>query len=758
MESNELHPASNTTLGELNHDPDAATAHRPPSRDTRIIIRRAPATAAARHQSALGFYAVDANQTVFAIGQNERRITMHSQQIRAYNLAWALTVTGKVGPATRVAIVGGGLAGATAAAALTNTECSIDLFARAHVLFDVQLGSHRFVHPTIFDWPLPCAFAAATTLPALNWRADEADSVARSLNQQFRPFASRCRIHLGHEVVGPVRTQDGVVTLDVNDGRDPALVVPRTFDIVILAVGFGLERSLHGVRALPYWRDDSLHQTRLGAQLPYSAAVVGAGDGGVTDALRLSLHGFDQGTLLSSVGNHPEVLRLGHDMVRIEGAATIMHGDVGQNLSDAYDTLQLPHHLLDVVGAAIRADTQVTLFEAAGSPYQLSASILNRLLLLPLVRMGKIDFKGYAASADDLKRFDVVVPRIGPMGALTGLLSPGMSVKNREPDLSTDLSTTYLWDTSFFRRGATPRANVNIGLLLNGADRHNRDLIDRIRVGVLEHNQRRRGAYISLLDQRLDTSRLGDPAYRASVTDRFAGELLDLLIIPSSDSALHAAEFGQCARKVVICCEANTLYAVAPKVEALLGRENLFLIPQVLDLELMVKAIKLGFRDQRVCYIRSDEYPVDKLYFDILAAGLADSGDGLGGVELFDHAGTVHDFGSLPKANVYSGRYFVHAQAPAGFMRNHPYISGYAADFEAGAVAVLDINDAESGRRLVESALLPIAFGYIPPERVVEVHDMFLGVNLDQAARFGLNLSDDLIRLATDILENTHEH
>src|ERR1017187_8874394 len=54
---------------------------------------------------------------VYVLGCQQRPLTFHSQQHRAFNLIWALMSRGKLAPKQRLGIVGGGLAGMTAAAA-----------------------------------------------------------------------------------------------------------------------------------------------------------------------------------------------------------------------------------------------------------------------------------------------------------------------------------------------------------------------------------------------------------------------------------------------------------------------------------------------------------------------------------------------------------------------------------------------------------------------------------------------------------------
>src|SRR5262245_25589074 len=74
--------------------------------------------------------------------------TLRSQQVRALNLVWALgksTLKGK-----QIAVIGGGVAGLTFAAASAGCGASVHLFERTKLLH-LQLGCwHRALHPEVF--------------------------------------------------------------------------------------------------------------------------------------------------------------------------------------------------------------------------------------------------------------------------------------------------------------------------------------------------------------------------------------------------------------------------------------------------------------------------------------------------------------------------------------------------------------------------------------------------------------------------------
>src|SRR5712692_1426182 len=69
---------------------------------------------------------------IFLIGLLDIGVTIFNQQVRALNLIWALDRADRLNPASEIAIVGGGIAGLTAAMALRK-------------IFSLTADSHRKV-------------------------------------------------------------------------------------------------------------------------------------------------------------------------------------------------------------------------------------------------------------------------------------------------------------------------------------------------------------------------------------------------------------------------------------------------------------------------------------------------------------------------------------------------------------------------------------------------------------------------------------
>ncbi|MCK1466885.1 FAD-dependent oxidoreductase [Bradyrhizobium sp. CW10] len=263
---------------------------------------------------------------LYLVGVFARGVTVYSQQIRAFNLTWALVEqrilncklkedapdTGK--PAS-IAIIGGGFAGLTAAAALIKkgVDAEITIFEQRDTLVPLQHGSDtRWLHPRIYDWPAADSESAVADLPLLNWTAARASDVAAQIllewselvepkKEQLTVYcnAQHLQIHEGGadekgliiEWVGDKRNYDGSISkLHASVGET------KTFDHVIMAVGYGLEKD----NSLSYWRNDILGQPSL-AEPRRTYLVSGQGDGAMIEVLRLRISQYRQDRILDEL-------------------------------------------------------------------------------------------------------------------------------------------------------------------------------------------------------------------------------------------------------------------------------------------------------------------------------------------------------------------------------------------------------------------------------------------------------------------------
>jgi FAD dependent oxidoreductase len=210
----------------------------------------------------------------YVLGCFGKMVTFYSQQRRALNLIWALSEKGMLGSSVDLAIVGGGLAGLTAAAAAASKGRDVTLFERNDEILHVQrTNGSRYVHPHLNSWPDESAEDIATDLPFLNWYSGRTSDVCKQIEDEWRLFerrdgedagpVKRVVVHRQHDVTEVKKIEGGF--LMCWQDRQGGGFGQKIFHRVIFAVGFGLERMMQPIPFHSYWEDDSLHQ---GMSLP----------------------------------------------------------------------------------------------------------------------------------------------------------------------------------------------------------------------------------------------------------------------------------------------------------------------------------------------------------------------------------------------------------------------------------------------------------------------------------------------------------
>jgi hypothetical protein len=237
---------------------------------------------------------IPGTQSILVLGTFEKRVTVYAQQVRALNLVDAMLSENLVRPqGGKVAIIGGGAAGITAAVALARTSPrldTLDLFERNSGVLALQQGSRRFLHPHFYDWPAPGSDSDDARLPIMNWTAGPATDVAATLRAEFEAVRhnSVLTLHTGHTVTKLVPSRLGPIRVVVDKGS----AIGRIYDNVILAIGFGLESHLDG-ETPSYWSPSCLAgpiHTQLQNPILF---VSGNGDGGLVDFLMAAFNALD---------------------------------------------------------------------------------------------------------------------------------------------------------------------------------------------------------------------------------------------------------------------------------------------------------------------------------------------------------------------------------------------------------------------------------------------------------------------------------
>jgi hypothetical protein len=264
----------------------------------------------------------------YIIGVFESGQTFYKQQIRALNIFDALKKTGKI-PEEKdftVAIIGGGIAGLTFAAASLKSGFEVILFEQGSQTLNIQAGcTTRDIHPYLYDWPSAFSTQTRTDLPVLNWHHDTAGNVVKSIKNEF------AKIVMSADAIRQASYQEycSVKELNVNErtsGKKFELTgktesryggdnIHHYADIVIYAIGYGVEKGISGGnKSESYWRDTSVKQDDL-SKCNY--IIQGTGDGALIDLFSILIRDFSYESFLEILHANEAGKRLFERLVNI---------------------------------------------------------------------------------------------------------------------------------------------------------------------------------------------------------------------------------------------------------------------------------------------------------------------------------------------------------------------------------------------------------------------------------------------------------
>ena len=267
----------------------------------------------------LKHYSLSQKPIIYSIGSFGSGVTVRSQQIRALNLAYFLIEQEKLGTSScvhrNIAVIGAGFSGLTFVAALLKKEiaCTITLFEEHDTILPLQQGSDsRWLHPHIYEWPDRGSEADVAMLPIMNWTAARASDVVVQVIREWKQTAksngnislycntrhlhltkdednpTSCRIEWIGEPRNPLDgTTDEATSLSEGSSR--------TYDLAVLAVGFGIEKDTNS-----YWRNEVIGQPLLN-QSRRTYLISGQGDGALIDLVRVRLSQYRQDRILEEV-------------------------------------------------------------------------------------------------------------------------------------------------------------------------------------------------------------------------------------------------------------------------------------------------------------------------------------------------------------------------------------------------------------------------------------------------------------------------
>lgn len=227
---------------------------------------------------------------VFVLPTKERPSRILSQQRRALNLAHAL-LESELLREGRLAIIGGGFGGLTAAAYAALQGIHVQVLEKSSILLDRFAMSRRYIDPRMYDWPSPGWDISDAALPVLNWSGDIASRVAKRIVEQFESVRSNFDVELekSANVECPVPESGPEAGVRVT-WRVAGKVRSEKYDAAIVAIGFGPERVPPSVPAdfvQGYW-----NLTRPRSRDPDWATqqfeVVGNGDGALADLIGIA--------------------------------------------------------------------------------------------------------------------------------------------------------------------------------------------------------------------------------------------------------------------------------------------------------------------------------------------------------------------------------------------------------------------------------------------------------------------------------------
>lgn len=254
---------------------------------------------------------------VYVLGSFEKGVTVFNQQVRALNLAWALTKSPNfMKRLEHVAVIGGGIAGLTLAAGLLKKGVqSITIFEKRPVFCPLQQGSDtRWVHPHIYEWPTEGTENPVAGLPIMNWKAGRASDVAQQILDEWHQLKEYNFPNDAKKFSERVTERTDARYIKVNENLEiewmcgssdqrsvdgvahPFNAARETFTSVIFALGFGEENTGDisiDLRPISYWRNESLGQPNL-TSARKSYVISGYGDAALIDLCRIRISSFRQ--------------------------------------------------------------------------------------------------------------------------------------------------------------------------------------------------------------------------------------------------------------------------------------------------------------------------------------------------------------------------------------------------------------------------------------------------------------------------------
>lgn len=415
------------------------------------------------------YFECPTHEELYILGCFSRHVTLYSQQVRAFNLIYGLHEIKKIKRGSKVAVIGAGAAGLSAAAAARHLGCKVTLLEELDGPLELQHNNRqRWIHPRIYDWPATGSLQERAGLPIFNWTADYADKVATQIEGKWREFLKSKPVDEFYAVANLQILREGCTPTryTVNFFGEPGGQNTLYVDHLILAIGFGLEpRTYFGDS---YWAEDDYDSSfrKRGQRW----LVSGVGDGALTDLMRLCIKGFRHDEILKLISTDQGMVPLLEDLHEINANMKLSDAEVSAQFKEQFKNKKLQVDLKDWKKKRV---PEIVWAGPTSAMYGRKSSILNRVIVALLSELeafryevGRteiVEQKGNKThvrigSSKKIQRFDRVILRHGPDDSISVFMKktfPGHRIKKLRDswkDLATanDVSRRPQWKVGRF--------------------------------------------------------------------------------------------------------------------------------------------------------------------------------------------------------------------------------------------------------------------------------------------------------------------
>jgi hypothetical protein len=377
----------------------------------------------------------------FFLGQHARRISIASQQARAFNLVISLLEGGGIDPKAKYAIIGAGITGLTVAAALTAKNIDVTVFDANDDIAHKQKYQYRFVHPHVNFWPQE-PHLSFTDFPFLNWMAGDAEQVRNQIISDFQLVRQEL------EEAGKLNRKCEIKEIKADAKQNWVAIAKDAIEYgpyfgIFFCTGFSDERDISPGQS--YWLTEGAWvQGRpiSGKDLSKCRSLIsGCGDGALIDLFQATFRrtefksGKLYGELIDAIEKNEDVYKriseFEQKLIETDRNGSTRPDTQSSMIYDFYDDGSLfPGSIKALIEKVVHPVLPtVTLLHKTKYPYVITASPINRYLLRLLLEIrqdkiipkqgilnfktGNISYVGKRKKTSLARHFDVITIRHG---------------------------------------------------------------------------------------------------------------------------------------------------------------------------------------------------------------------------------------------------------------------------------------------------------------------------------------------------------